>query len=328
MGNTSSATDSSQNLSPHYRTRSLKSLFPIALNPVSVDGGTTVSKSSLYPNLPKDIQERVSNAIISKKLAPFYTSNQATEAESELTECPICFLNYPMNINWTRCCSHSICTECFIQIKRNESNYDPATCPYCVQPMFGIVYHPQGTPGFTERWNVESEDIGKRRKSVGFSHPSVLTSDDLRPGWQDRKKQGELKRALEIQRVALSHARRRQMEALRFERCSFSIAQSAIYSGSAETRGFQQSGTDRINPAMRFLGADVEEMMMMEAMRRSLQDRVESDTSREEREAIERSLADMRVSTEEPTVPVALAVGGVFTSGAGFIGPSLDDIGP
>ncbi|KAL7749790.1 SNF1-interacting protein [Sorochytrium milnesiophthora] len=56
-------------------------------------------------------------------------------------ECPICFLFYPKNINYSRCCDQPICTECFVQIKRPESN-EEAPCPYCVVPGFGVLYLP------------------------------------------------------------------------------------------------------------------------------------------------------------------------------------------
>jgi len=62
-------------------------------------------------------------------------------------ECPICFLYYPPNINHSRCCDQAICTECFVQIKRAEPDpkhlvSEPASCPYCVQENFGVVYTP------------------------------------------------------------------------------------------------------------------------------------------------------------------------------------------
>ncbi|KAG7286402.1 hypothetical protein NEMBOFW57_008711 [Staphylotrichum longicolle] len=80
------------------------------------------------------------------------------------TECPICFLTYPPYLNHTRCCDQPICSECFVQIKRpdphfpeghneNDPNHnpeetagllvsEPACCPYCTQPDFGVSYEP------------------------------------------------------------------------------------------------------------------------------------------------------------------------------------------
>jgi hypothetical protein len=43
---------------------------------------------------------------------------------------------------------------------------------------------------------------------------SCSNVDDVRPDWQIRKQQLEHERALEQQRIALHHARRRQMEFL------------------------------------------------------------------------------------------------------------------
>lgn len=86
------------------------------------------------------------------------------------SECPICFMvrlsmnhngchftfaylrnrisqYYPPNINFSRCCFQAICTECFVQIKRNEPTpthlvSEPACCPYCQQESFGVTYAP------------------------------------------------------------------------------------------------------------------------------------------------------------------------------------------
>ena len=55
-------------------------------------------------------------------------------------ECPICFLYYPSNINRARCCDQPICTDCFVQLKRNQETWNSVTCPFCVQDDFGIVY--------------------------------------------------------------------------------------------------------------------------------------------------------------------------------------------
>ncbi|EMG47841.1 SIP5 Protein SIP5 [Candida maltosa Xu316] len=79
------------------------------------------------------------------------------------SECPICFLFYPKHLNVSRCCLQPICSECFVQIKRldphpphddNHNNNEnknelphtlisePANCPYCASPDFGVTYEP------------------------------------------------------------------------------------------------------------------------------------------------------------------------------------------
>ena len=84
------------------------------------------------------------------------------------SECPICFLFYPPYLNRTRCCDQSICSECFVQIKRPDPHppehaepgshaqaqqddaagareslvMEPAACPFCVQSELGVTYEP------------------------------------------------------------------------------------------------------------------------------------------------------------------------------------------
>ncbi|KAI3649177.1 hypothetical protein MP228_007031 [Amoeboaphelidium protococcarum] len=67
-------------------------------------------------------------------------NSQFMQALENPVECPICFLYYPANINYTRCCNQPICTECFLQIKRSEDGRS-ATCPYCVEFEFGVTYN-------------------------------------------------------------------------------------------------------------------------------------------------------------------------------------------
>ncbi|KAJ1908837.1 SNF1-interacting protein, partial [Tieghemiomyces parasiticus] len=70
------------------------------------------------------------------------TPDQERELLLRAVECPICFLYYPRHINYSRCCHHAICTECFVQIKRHEPILAPTTCPFCTQPDFGVTYAP------------------------------------------------------------------------------------------------------------------------------------------------------------------------------------------
>lgn len=106
-------------------------------------------------------------------------------------ECPICFLvspclgdkgrldfgpdarlslqYYPQNINYSRCCNQAICTECFVQIKRADPTpthleSEPACCPYCVRPNFGVVYMPPPwRAGIGSDATVRSDDAGSLR---------------------------------------------------------------------------------------------------------------------------------------------------------------------
>lgn len=122
------------------------------------------------------------------------------------SECPICFLEYP-RLNNTNCCGYDICTECFVQIKRNpphpphsdsdhpaadvlDLHSEPAACPFCCHTDFGIVFD---APPF--EWGIPStvdplpnaKDtkciVDETEDSTG---PFIIKVDTIRPDWGDK----------------------------------------------------------------------------------------------------------------------------------------------
>ncbi|TPX32800.1 hypothetical protein SmJEL517_g04155 [Synchytrium microbalum] len=278
-------------------------------------------------------------------------------------ECPICFLYYPKNINYTRCCEKPICTECFLQIKRLDSNFEPATCPYCVEPHFGIVYKaptaanrptairiasdlnglpPRAmSPGSMSPSQVsilertlredETTDKGKaRRMSYSYRHSSVVTSDEIRPDWKQRQQEAAMRAASSTRRnpflmgpggrsrlfrdpaeqerelagaaaaaaslveniTQLTNRTARRMDSrdsLRLGSRRLSSSQDSNSSGSRNRPPIDSHNLAYLE-AMRTMNIDIEEVMMMEAVRRSLAEAQEAA----EKSAIEqdtRSLA-------------------------------------
>ena len=176
-----------------------------------------------------------------------YVSGQPIEAYlyKDASECPICFLYYPPYLNKTRCCDQAICSECFVQIKRPDPHVpehvdptapplpltenvesetpesgelvsEPAACPFCKQPEFGVTYDP---PPFRRGLTYvnhasthplanapsamsSSSSLGsvmsnggrlsptsaarRRTTSVSASSPSVITTDRVRPDWHHK----------------------------------------------------------------------------------------------------------------------------------------------
>ncbi|CAO3649282.1 unnamed protein product [Mucor hiemalis] len=122
---------------------------------------------------------------------------------SNSVECPICFLFYPANINYTRCCDQPICTECFVQIKKGPGDYNTSSssstshidCPYCMTEEFGIVYSTPSTLLLTnkEKHNIQiisttsgvSDIQRSKRKSIESSHPDVVLIDHVRSQQSD-----------------------------------------------------------------------------------------------------------------------------------------------
>ncbi|KAK4177239.1 hypothetical protein QBC36DRAFT_136948 [Triangularia setosa] len=185
------------------------------------------------------------------------------------TECPICFLTYPPYLNQTRCCGQAICSECFVQIKRpdphfpeghneNDPNHnpeeaagmlvsEPACCPYCTQPDFGVTYDPPPfrrglaysiTPAalssmstaMSSSSSVNSASLspptgpasgGRRRtQSLSANNPNVILTDRIRPEW-----------ATKLQ-AARAHQARRAAAATALHTAAFMM-------GNTESRAFR-----------------------------------------------------------------------------------------
>ncbi|KAL4902508.1 hypothetical protein BDW74DRAFT_157930 [Aspergillus multicolor] len=289
-----------------------------------------------------------------------FVNGQPIEAYlyKDATECPICFLYYPPYLNRTRCCDQPICSECFVQIKRpdphppehadSDSNAptpageaerqdvqdiqlvsEPAACPFCVQPEFGVAYQPPSfrrglayAPDSSGRPNLATPVsstsslasgnaplTGRRRAtSLSASDPTVITTDKVRPDWAQKLAN------------ARAHAARRSAAATALHTAAYLMNSNGA---GSESRGFRRSVMRRNNgeshtpsrsgsPALQALAFltdrraaadetnleeiapprnssrrsrmdDLEEMMMMEAIRLSLASE-EERRKREEKE--------------------------------------------
>ncbi|MCJ1285612.1 SNF1-interacting protein [Xylographa opegraphella] len=288
--------DSSSNLSPTQPTFSLPS--PSAASTLlrgrakTLATLTTSSKNmpqaELVPremNLPKD---------------PF-VNGQHIEAYlyKDASECPICFLYYPPYLNKTRCCDQAICSECFVQIKRPEPHppehadstapppleseslqaedidpdaslvSEPAACPFCVQPEFGVTFEPppfrrgltyvnqlagnslaRATSAMSSSSSLGSfsgsgsfippSTINRRRTtSISANSPAVITTDRVRPGWASKLS------------TARAHAARRSAAATALHSAAYLMGGR---NGSPDTRSFGALGRRAI--LRRGTGAD------------------------------------------------------------------------
>lgn len=176
---------------------------------------------------PQDYDQHfVRQSIVDRRLAPFCkgSDDDDTYADSKFnSECPICFLNYPTPLNFSRCCHQPICTECFAQMKRADPNShnppssEPRSCPFCVEPEFGVTYTPpealelgrrssgsasgSDSPNdATDAANFAEMAIGTggagvagagKKKILPADDPSVITVDQVRPDWHYKLAQAE-----------------------------------------------------------------------------------------------------------------------------------------
>ncbi|KAJ5073254.1 protein sip5 [Anaeramoeba ignava] len=105
--------------------------------------------TGLYPNIkwdPHIVKKLVTKSLISPLYPP-----QTEKKDINHEECPICFYLYP-TINYTSCCNHKICSECFLQITPSKPTAENL-CPFCQKPFFQV-----GFLGNRSREEIEQED--------------------------------------------------------------------------------------------------------------------------------------------------------------------------
>lgn len=240
-------------------------------------------------------------------------------------ECPICFLYYPPNINRSRCCDHPICTECFVQIKRSEPSpthlsSEPACCPYCVRDNFGVIYEPPswragaGSENYNSTRQEALQPAGSvphtiRRKSFSADSTEVVTTDQIRPDWEE--KLAAVRAA--VQRRANRRIIMRQVgdrlipvgvtsgriHAVGQDLPSGGDGQSEPIRGSRRRRGGGGQAMD-VAQFLGLSGQDIEELMVMEAMRLSLAEHEEAQR-RNENQSNRTSNAGTPQSDSTPT---------------------------
>ncbi|CAO2648022.1 Nn.00g089440.m01.CDS01 [Neocucurbitaria sp. VM-36] len=332
----SANSDRSGSLSPSHPTFSL----PSPTSPISsstpffrgraktlaslATGSRNASQTDMAPQelqLPKDPH------VNGQRVEAFLYKNAS--------ECPICFMFYPPYLNKTRCCDQPICSECFVQIKRPDPHppehhgdaesppaepqeeiqlvSEPAACPFCVQPEFGVTYDPppfrrglvyngQGrnplgsaTSAMSSTSSLNSPNVvspGRRRAtSLAANDKTVITTDMVRPDWA--KKLADAK-AHALRRAAAAtalHNAAYMMGNIQQQESRFGLGRRRRTIFGSDSAGSSGQGTPRREgdgPSGRaaegsndlFPGRvssrrgnrldDLEELMMMEAIRLSL----------------------------------------------------------
>lgn len=230
----SSNSDTSMNLSPSHPAFSLPSpTSPIAASTSSSPffRGRAKTLAALTTSSRNNSQTEMTPQEIQFPNDP-YVNGQRIEAflYKNASECPICFLYYPPYLNKTRCCDQPICSECFVQIKRpdphppehhephdpnvpqepQEDNVlvcEPAACPFCVQPEFGVTYEPppfrrglgyaghhhplaSSMSAMSSSSSLASQGLSspaptsrRRTTSLSANNATVITTDKVRPDW-------------------------------------------------------------------------------------------------------------------------------------------------
>ncbi|CAO3588020.1 unnamed protein product [Absidia cylindrospora] len=229
-------------------------------------------------NIPKTTTNKPSSSASASPKNKHTKTNQSI-LYADAVECPICFLYYPSNINYSKCCDQPICTECFVQIKRTDPLLPPC-CPFCVQPNFGIIYHlPSSSINRSpQRYSTLFSVSSPSNYAITKNITTRSTSDHVLPTPSSLNDKSS-------KRPALSHTRR----SLAKQKPSMIVLVDHIrptLNTSATATVPAASPLESSLPIRRYYATDMtmetpsfEDWMIMEAVRRSLQDQQNTQVS-------------------------------------------------
>jgi len=230
----------------------------------SVDSKFT-KPTGLYPTCEWD-EKTVKKLINKKKVAPRYPGRE--EPGPDLDECPICFLWYPGGLNRSKCCKKPICTECFLQFKKPTAQ-KAIQCPFCNSLNYSVKYTGQMTK--EEREVLEAEEQKVIEAKI-------------------RARKAELSRQIEREKeVALEREQKKQEAAAAGQNQPPPPPENQDSNPSSQVAREQESESRRWHPGTSSEGdgndeedhdranTDIEELMVMEAIRLSLLDLKKGD---------------------------------------------------
>ncbi|KAG3117237.1 hypothetical protein PI124_g11757 [Phytophthora idaei] len=205
--------------------------------------------TGLYPSCPWELKT-ARRLIMERRLAPRFPGQETKEGCFTL-ECPICFMFYPGSLNSSSCCNKPICSECYLQIRPPQK---PICCPFCNQDEFSVRYT---QPSPAELATIRSmKNVRSPRRSSAIGIPKRADSEPATSSPQSMQ-------------YASVEDRHRIRDSLRSQ---LSITDKPV------TNSPHPNSVAALNDAASHLlatpadAARLEELMLLEAIRRSMQD--------------------------------------------------------
>ncbi|KAJ0410635.1 hypothetical protein ATCC90586_009116 [Pythium insidiosum] len=213
--------------------------------------------TGLYPSCPWDVRT-ARRLILDKRLAPRIPGREAKES-CFTQECPICFMYYPGNLNQAACCNNAICTECYLQLRPPKLS---VCCPFCNRNDFAVKY---AAPAVFNLSSVYAESSPAANESRGASPAGVDPAIARHfASVEDRHHLRDSLRAqlnLSDRRLTTPPPRSASMHAGGSGRIVISSPEDVVQ--LSESRYIIATAAD---------AARLEEMMLLEAIRRSMHD--------------------------------------------------------
>lgn len=207
----------------------------------------------LYQHRDVD-HKKLRKLILESKLAPCYPGDEDSICEFE--ECPICFLYYP-SLNRSRCCTKSICTECFLQMKTPNSTR-PTQCPFCKTTNYAVEYR-----GSKSKEEKGIEQIEEQRVIEAKIRMRQQELQDEEERMQKRLEIGSSARMMAPGEIGYSSSE--------VPSSSFPVESEEVVSSQESCTAIRQHPPTRQNRDAGF-DLDLEDIMVMEAIWLSIQE--------------------------------------------------------
>lgn len=134
MGNQNSSSSSPVIDIDRLRPLFARNIGALGLNRTELD--KRCQPSGLYGTCQWD-DKAIRRLIADGRIAARLKGEECPDSSCGATEeCPICFLSYS-DVNVTKCCNASICTECFLQVRPQKEKQ--STCPFCNCENLSVV---------------------------------------------------------------------------------------------------------------------------------------------------------------------------------------------
>jgi hypothetical protein len=130
--------------------------------------------SGLYPASSVAWEDKAIRKLIADGKLAARCKGSDTRDKNTDHECPICFMHYT-DVNITKCCKSSICTECYLQIRPQRAPV--CTCPFCNYDKFTITVAQSLTEkevknrDFEEQSTIEALIRAQQNSSVSLAIP-------------------------------------------------------------------------------------------------------------------------------------------------------------
>ncbi|CAH0516804.1 unnamed protein product [Peronospora belbahrii] len=232
--------------------------------------------TGLYPSCPWELKT-ARRLIVERKLAPRIPGKEVKEGDFSL-ECPICFMFYPEILNMSSCCNKPICSECYLQIRPPQKSI---SCPFCNHEAFDILYTPLSLTEISSVCSVKNLRSPCRSSAIGIPKRVETQPATTMPNPQSVH-------------YASVEDRHRIRDSLRSQ---LSISDKPVTNSPHPNSVAALNDAASHSLATPADAARLEEMMLMEAIRRSMQD-LHVEKNDEEREGSQSSQHPTRGSGE------------------------------